>query len=531
MNSAVLVAGQQQRAWTWALASLGAVLIALVLIFWSTAAGMVTIWWRSETFTHAFIVPPMVFWLAWRRRDLLLQMTPKPAYWVLLPMGVVAVAWLLGHLVAVNAVTQLALVTLMVLAVPAVLGIEIARALTFPLCFAFFAVPIGEFALPVLMQWTADFTVGALRLSGVPVFREGLRFVIPTGYWSVVEACSGVRYLIASFMVGSLYAYLNYQTPKRRWIFVGLSILVPILANWVRAYIIVMLGHLSNNKIATGVDHLIYGWIFFGIVIMALFTIGARWAEPEDANPAPPGDRSAVPGNLPRVATAASTIPVALLSLLVAAVPALGAMRFEPKSDGGPLPRLSLPDSPSAGWQAEGLGEPAYVPAFQNPTAKAGNTYVSVAKARVGVHAFYYQDQREESKVVSSSNAIVRADDHQWNAVTTAKRQLTAPLAGVGLTVLESDLLASDQSGVAARERVKVWMWYWIDGQWTSNELEAKLLGVWGRLNGRGNAGAAIVLYASERQPGGADPAMLAFMRDNHAFIESRLVAARDGKP
>ena len=44
MNGAVIVAGQQQRAWTQALASLGAVLIALVLIFWNTAAGMVTIW-------------------------------------------------------------------------------------------------------------------------------------------------------------------------------------------------------------------------------------------------------------------------------------------------------------------------------------------------------------------------------------------------------------------------------------------------------------------------------------------------------
>jgi hypothetical protein len=29
------------------------------------------------------------------------------------------------------------------------------------------------------------------------------------------------------------------------------------------------------------VDHLIYGWVFFGIVIMIMFMIGARWSEPE----------------------------------------------------------------------------------------------------------------------------------------------------------------------------------------------------------------------------------------------------------
>ena len=42
---------------------------------------------------------------------------------------------------------------------------------------------------------------------------------------------------------------------------------------------VVMIGHLSSNKLAVGVDHLIYGWIFFGVVIMAMFAIGARWSE------------------------------------------------------------------------------------------------------------------------------------------------------------------------------------------------------------------------------------------------------------
>jgi hypothetical protein len=46
---------------------------------------------------------------------------------------------------------------------------------------------------------------------GHPGLPRGLQFVIPSGSWSVIEACSGVRYLIASFMVGALFAYLNYQ--------------------------------------------------------------------------------------------------------------------------------------------------------------------------------------------------------------------------------------------------------------------------------------------------------------------------------
>ncbi len=92
-----------------------------------------------------------------------------------------------------------------------VFGNDVTRRILYPLAFLFFAVPAGDFLMPTLMDHTADFTVMALRLSGVPVFREGNYFTIPSGNWSVVEACSGLRYLIASITLGVLFAYLNYR--------------------------------------------------------------------------------------------------------------------------------------------------------------------------------------------------------------------------------------------------------------------------------------------------------------------------------
>ena len=152
-------------------------------------------------------------------------------------------------------------------------------ALAFPLAFVLCRTH-WRLLLPRMMEWTADFTVLALRASGIPVYREGLQFIIPSGAWSVVEACSGIRYLIASVTAGCLFAYLSYQSMLKRAVFIGVAIVVPLVANWVRAYLIVMLGHLSGNTIATGVDHLIYGWLFFGLVIGVMFLIGARWVDP-----------------------------------------------------------------------------------------------------------------------------------------------------------------------------------------------------------------------------------------------------------
>ena len=194
--------------------------VGLYAATWQQMAGT---WSTSDTYAHGFFVPLVSAWLAWRLRHTVAHLVPRasPLAWVLL-LGPAAL-WLAGDLVSVNAATQLAVVAMVVLTVPAVLGWQVAWAMVFPLGFLFFAVPIGEFLLPGLMTSTADFTVLALRASGIPVYREGLQFVIPSGMWSVVEACSGIRYLIASVTVGALFAYLNYNGWRKRVLFMGAS--------------------------------------------------------------------------------------------------------------------------------------------------------------------------------------------------------------------------------------------------------------------------------------------------------------------
>ena len=168
---------------------------------WPTFASMANTWWRTETFAHGLLVLPIFAWLVWRDRARLDAVPFKPYAPALLPLALAGFVWMLGELSATLSVSQFAMVAMVPCAVCAVLGLRAARALAFPLVFLFFAVPFGGFMLPWLMEWTADFTVSAVRLSGVPVYREGMMFVIPSGAWSVVEACSGLRYLIASVMV------------------------------------------------------------------------------------------------------------------------------------------------------------------------------------------------------------------------------------------------------------------------------------------------------------------------------------------
>lgn len=509
--------------WGVALPALALVVAAVLLLYWSTAAQMVGIWIRSATFTHAFLVPPISAWLLWRQRARLAAITPRADAWVLLPVAGVAVLWLLGELAAVNAITQLALVAMLVLAVPAVLGIRFARAAAFPLAFLFFAVPLGEFLLPGLMQMTADFTVAALRLSGVPVFREGLLFVIPSGQWSVVEACSGVRYLIASFMVGTLYAYLMYRSTRRRLIFMSVSLVMPLLANWVRAYLIVMLGHLSDNRLATGVDHLIYGWIFFGIVVFLLFATGLRWSEPQESpSVAPVAPASEVSESAPQSRARVQTMFLVATALIVVLAGPQWLMRELGRHESTVVPVLAAPAALAGGWSvAAGHASDDWKPKLDNPSALVEAVYQHDGLPPVGLYVAYYRQQSDLRKLSDSNALLAQSDDKRWARVAEGHRRLSVDLRSIDLRTAE--LRSRDELSAGLGTSVSAWQLYWVGGRFTSSDALAKAYVAVDRLLGRGDDSAELIVYVSGTTPVVADRALESFVRDNLGALDAQL--------
>ena len=508
--------------WLPATLTLVAVWLALGLLYADTVATMVAIWYRSETFAHAFLVLPISAWLIWRQRAQLARLTPQPQPWLLAGLAVAAVGWLLADLVKVNSASQLAWMAMLVLSVPAVLGLAVASAILFPLLFLFFAVPVGEFMLPYMMEWTADFTVYALRMSGIPVYREGLQFVIPSGSWSVVEACSGVRYLIASFMVGTLFAYLNYRSTKRRVIFIIASLLIPILANWLRAYMIVMLGHLSGNTIAVGVDHLLYGWLFFGVVVMLMFYVGGRWSEPDAQLEAPTGApaRQSVGRSAAGRSRALFITGLAAIAILVAPVLAQRALDAGAVSQGELS--LALQAQLSPGWRAAEANGVDFKPVFVNPSVQVNQRYVG-SQGEVGVYVAYYRGQAPGRKLVSSVNVLVASTDNHWNHVSSGSREVQVD----GQAVPWRTAAILGKSGGTTASQLVAWRVYWVDGRWIASDARAQLAGALGRLQGHGDDGAALVLYTRSEGPEAAQRLLEAFVKDNLSVIEAALQARR----
>jgi len=423
---------------------------------------MVVIWSRSETFAHGFLILPISLWLIWNMRDRIARENPRPVWWVallLLPLGL---GWLLAWLVDVAVLQQLAMIAMLVTGTWAILGHRLGRLLLFPMFFLFFAVPMGEGLIAPMMEYTASSTVWLIQLTGIPVYREDLNFALPSGRWSVVEACSGVRYIIASVTVGTLYAYLTYRSWSRRIIFVAISAIVPILANSLRAFMIVMLGHFSGMTIATGADHLVYGWLFFGLVIFVLFWLGSFFRE--DHLDAPRGGESGLePEAVNRgSATAWPLLAVACVSVLVASVaPVLAHTTFDPTVSEVRRP-LELPAARGDWIRVKDAGWTWRPPAR---LASQISGYYESGGAVVGLYVQYMNGAVEGAEVVGSSS-LFTLEESGYYAVRQEK---------VGVRLPHGQVMVDEAQVRGGGNEVLAWSWYTLGNISTSNDYRAKL--------------------------------------------------------
>ncbi len=498
----------------WPVLSTLVVILVILGAYYQTTLGMIATWWRSETYAHGFLIFPFSAYMLWSKRDSISSVAIQPNYWILLILCGLGAIWLIARLASVQVVEQYALIAMIPVIVGVILGHRMFLATAFPILYLFFAVPFGDVLIPPLIDFTADFTVGALQLTGIPVYREGTFFSLPSGNWSVVEACSGLRYLIASVTLGTLYAYLTYNSYTRRFWFILLAIIVPIIANGIRAYLIVMTGHLSDMQLAVGVDHLIYGWIFFGVVMLLLFWLGSFWREDQaqELKKEMRADHTFEKG-----ASLASISVVTVASLLVALIWPTYAAYLEQHNTLNiePVIKISLPFGNSKNahfnvqdWEPIYIGTPIKVRRVYSYNGKPVRLYVT-----------YYYNQTQDNELINSGNYLGQeGNDKIWRVIDETEQNIIFDAKEVTVT---QNRLHTHQ------EKLLVWRWFWVNGEETANPFLAKALLSKNKLFNEGDMGAEIVVATPyEDQPSEAVPVLQQFIKQSLSAIRDGLVHA-----
>ncbi len=496
----------------WALVQLGLVWLALIALFAADWAAMMGQWLNSSTYNHILLVPAIVAWLGWQRRDVLLAIEPRPSRWGLAAVFAALLIWVLGASAGLSLLRQGGAVALLPASFLLLLGPRAVAAQLFPLAFMGFLVPFGDELVPPLQMITAEITIGMVRLSAIPATIDGVFIDTPAGLFEVAEACSGVKFLIAMIALGVLVCNQCFKSWRRRAAFMALCLAVPILANGLRAFGIVWAAQHVGAEKAAGVDHLIYGWVFFALVIAAVLAIGWRFFDRGIDEPIIDPARIAASPLLARLERASLT-PVAALAGLVLALFAAQAWARSAETLVAPVPQqVFLPEVP--GWRRVNY-EPLvpWEPRANGAEHRLLGSYSDVRGRRVEVFIAVYSAQREGKEAGGFGEGALRPDSGwSWQG------------AGPALPPARSEWLR----GEGRVERL-AYTWYRSGDLTTGSNARLKLATIGDRLLLRARPTMVLILSA-EDLTGAQAEATLAKFRQSTGPLEGwmdRIAALR----
>ncbi|MBS0479688.1 MAG: exosortase A [Proteobacteria bacterium] len=447
--------------WRRPLVALGLVVAVLLLSFRRDVSDLAELYWTNTTFGHCLFIAPVIGWLVWIRRGELAQLSPKSWAPGLALVAAGGFGWLLGEAGTVSFARHLGLVMMLQGAVVTLLGPNVARGLMFPLAYALFLVPFGDFLEPPLQTVTVWMTMHLLHLFGVPATADGVLITAGGKYFEVAEACSGSKFVIAMVAYGVLVANLCYRTWPRRMAFMAMALVVPVLTNGLRAFGTIYVAVLTSVEQATGYDHIVFGWVFFGLVMAAVLAIGWKWF---DRSPdAPAFDPTALQGPI----RWGLDWPLAALLVLATALvfPAWSAA-IAHRAQVLPA-HIDLPNVP--GWTRSPVSTRApWTPNYPGADHQLFGRYVDNQGNAVDLAIAVYGSQREDKEIVGFGIGAIRQDD-RWVKV----KDLDALNGGA--------VMAITAPGPVER---RVATWYRVGSVLTSSEkivkletLKAKLLG------------------------------------------------------
>jgi exosortase A len=272
-------------------------ILVLGLMFHEEATAAVEVWNASTAYNHCWFVLPIALYIAWDRRHGLAGLQVRPLPWLGLLAIPGVVAWMAAERLGIMEGRQLVAMSFVQLLFLVVLGWRLWWALSAAFLYLYFMVPFGAFLTPWLQSFTLDFSLIGLTVIGIPFYADEFLIETPSGRYFVAEACAGLRFLIASIAFGVLYSMLIYRSYTRRAAFILASIVIPIIANGFRALGIIVLGSVLGSAEAAAADHILYGWVFFSIVILLLIAAGMPFREDQaPAAPAPATPEAPRPG-------------------------------------------------------------------------------------------------------------------------------------------------------------------------------------------------------------------------------------------
>jgi exosortase len=232
----------------------------------------------------------------WKRREL--TALPLRLWWPgLVIVGLALLVHLFAFLVQQPKLSILALLTGFFGLMGLAWGPAWLRASFFPFFLLVFCIPLGTLAQPItfnlrllvcrLVDWVAN------NLLAIEVHRQGTTLVNPAGHYEyeVAAACSGLRSLIATLGLATVYAFVAFGSWWKRALMVASAFPLAVLGNLVRMLAIIIAaeigGQAAGNRVHDGGPGGVYSLLPYVPAFLGLILLGHWLHEPKAQPPLP----------------------------------------------------------------------------------------------------------------------------------------------------------------------------------------------------------------------------------------------------
>ena len=250
--------------------------VLLIAAYFPILTKLVNQWSTDDDVSHGFFVPVVAGYVAWTRRDALLHIEWKPAWWgigLLVWGGIQAYLGMLGAELFLQrtAFLESLLGLLLVLG-----GVRLVRELLFPLLLLPFMIPLptviyNQITFP-LQLFASAVAERSLEVLNIPVLRDGNILELPSQKLSVAEACSGIRSLLSLSFLSLVYAYFFDRKVWMRWVLLFATVPIAIIANSARVTLTGVFSEIDPT-LAEGFFHEAEGWVIFVVAIVILVVL------------------------------------------------------------------------------------------------------------------------------------------------------------------------------------------------------------------------------------------------------------------
>jgi exosortase D (VPLPA-CTERM-specific) len=252
---------------------LGLIVAAFILGFYPVAQKLMMRWDSGDN-SYCYLILPLFLYLSWEKRTEFHFGQLSWNLWGLVPVGLSLVMIIAGELSSVETGLYTG-VWICIVGVMFVLYGARLRQLIFPILILAFIVPMPPFVNSMLTfnlkLMASGLATIMLRLAGFSVLQDGNIIDLGVTQMQVVDACSGLRYLMPLILMALLFGYFYGQRLWQKIVLLALVLPLSIVVNGLRIFGTGMLYVWGYPEMAEDFFHDFSGWLVFMTAAGILF--------------------------------------------------------------------------------------------------------------------------------------------------------------------------------------------------------------------------------------------------------------------